>query len=321
MTHYRSAKGCSGEAGTDSPFNQRGCAWAEDRVWYDFEGPRLPQMVSDAEVGMPEIAKGEFARQSGVSATLEEDATLLHIVIDRPEGNVLTRSAMEHIAQVLAAHSADADLRLVLIRSAGRHFSFGVSIQEHQRDQVPAMLTTFHSLVRQVASYPVPVAALVQGYCFGGAFELVLCCHLVFATPSAVFSCPEIKLGVIAPVLAVVGPLRLGSATAERLLLTGERLDAHATLRCGLVTKVLQDGGPPEREFLLWYRKHLRPLSAFALRQATLAVRSGSTLLESLERPLDRVERQYVQEIVASHDGNEGIAAFLERRDPVWRNS
>ena len=269
---------------------------------------------------MPEMAGGEPAEEPGVSATLEEDATLLHIMIDRPEGNVLTMAVMEHIARALVAHNADAGLRLVLIRSAGKHFSFGASIQEHQRHQVPAMLAAFHSLVRLVASYPVPVSALVQGYCFGGAFELVLCCHLVFATPSAIFSCPEIKLGVIAPVLAAVGPLRLGSATAERLLLTGESLDAQAAQRCGLVTEVLQDGSP-ENEFLSWYRKRLRPLSAFALRQATRAVRSGSLLIESLDAPLARIEQQYIREVAASHDGNEGIAAFLERRDPVWRNS
>jgi len=268
---------------------------------------------------MPEFTGGEG--ESGVSATLEEDATLLRIVIDRPTGNVLTTAVMQRIASELAAHSTDAGMRLVLIQSSGDHFSFGVSIQEHQRDQAPRMLAAFHSLVRQVASYPVPVSALVQGYCFGGAFELVLCCHLVFATPTAVFACPEIKLGVIPPVLAAVGPLRLGSPTAERLLLTGEDLDAISAQRLGLLTEVFQGSNLPEEEFLLWYRKRIRPLSAFALRQAARAARFESALIESLEARLTRIEQQYIQEIVASHDGNEGIAAFLEHRDPVWRNS
>lgn len=134
---------------------------------------------------------------AGVTATLREDATLLDIVFERPEGNVLTMAGMEQISTELAKHGSDAHLRLVLIRTQGTHFSFGVSIQEHRRDDAPRMLAVFHSLVRQVASYPVPVAALVQGRCLGGAFELVLCCHLVFATPTAVFACPEIKLGVI----------------------------------------------------------------------------------------------------------------------------
>jgi cyclohexa-1,5-dienecarbonyl-CoA hydratase len=183
------------------------------------------------------------------------------------------------------------------------------------------MLAIFHSLVRQVASYPVPVSALVQGYCLGGAFELALCCHLVFATPTAMFACPEIKLGVIPPVLAAVGPLRLGFPTAERLLLTGDNLDAVAAQRLGLVTEIFQKDIQPEEEFLTWYRQRIRPLSAFAIRQATRAVRFGSALIERLGESLAGIEQQYIREILTSDDGREGIAAFLEHRDPVWRNS
>lgn len=270
---------------------------------------------------MPEFTGSELEEKSGVNTTLEEDGTLLHIVIDRPAGNVLTTATMQRIAAELDAHSSDTGLRLVLIRSAGDHFSFGASIQEHQRELAAQMLTAFHSLVRQVASYPVPVSALVQGYCFGGAFELVLCCHLVFATPTAAFACPEIRLGVIPPVLAALGPLRLGSATAERLLLTGESLDAVAARHLGLVTEVFQADRNPEEEFLLWYRKRIRPLSAFAIRQATRAVRFGSALIACLGEPLTRIEQQYIREVLTSHDGGEGIAAFLEHRDPLWRNS
>jgi cyclohexa-1,5-dienecarbonyl-CoA hydratase len=182
------------------------------------------------------------------------------------------------------------------------------------------MLASFHGLVRELAAYPVPLAALVEGRCLGGAFEMVLCCHLIFATPSARFGCPEIKLGVFPPVLAAIGALRLGGALAERLILTGEELDAAAAERAGLVAAILGPDGDPEELLLAWYRARLRPLSAFALRQAARASRSGSGLLEALGRPLEAVERQYLGEVVASHDGNEGIEAFLARRPPVWRD-
>jgi cyclohexa-1,5-dienecarbonyl-CoA hydratase len=248
-----------------------------------------------------------------------EDGTLLRLVLDRPKGNVLDGALMCEVATTLAAHRYDPHLRLVVIRGAGGHFSFGASVEEHRPEQAPAMLATFHGLARDLAAYPVPVAALVEGRCLGGAFELVLCCHLVFATESAVFACPEIRLGVFPPVLAAIGRLRLGGALAERLLVTGGELEARAAERAGLVTAVLE--GDPEEALLRWYRETLRPLSAFALRQATRAARLGSGLLEALAGPLHALEAQYLHEVLASHDGHEGIEAFLARRPPQWRDA
>jgi cyclohexa-1,5-dienecarbonyl-CoA hydratase len=254
-----------------------------------------------------------------LKASLLEDGAVLHVLLDRPKGNILTTAMMREIAEVLAAHREDRRLRLVLLRGAGGNFSFGASVEEHRRDEAEAMLATFHGFVRELAAYPVPVAALVEGRCLGGAFEMVLCCHLVFATSSAHFGCPEIKLGVFPPVLAAIGALRLGGALSERLILTGEELSAAAAHHAGLVTAVL---GPedPEQQVLLWYHAHLRPLSAFALRQAVRASRGASGMLTALEAPLQAVERQYVREVLPSHDGNEGIEAFLARRPPAWQD-
>jgi cyclohexa-1,5-dienecarbonyl-CoA hydratase len=181
------------------------------------------------------------------------------------------------------------------------------------------MLSVFHDLLRQIASYPTPVACLVQGSCLGGGFELALCCHLVFAGAGAVFACPEIKLGVLPPVLAALGPLRLGSALAERLLLTGGSLPAASPEATAFVAQVFA-GEDPEQPFLRWYRENMRPLSAFAIRQATHAVRFQSQLAETLDSALARVERQYVEEVLSSHDGNEGISAFLDDRSPAWKD-
>jgi cyclohexa-1,5-dienecarbonyl-CoA hydratase len=254
-----------------------------------------------------------------IDASLVEDGTVLRILLDRPKGNVLSREMMEEIGDALDRHGDDPHLRLALLRGAGGHFSFGASVEEHRRDEAPAMLRAFHRFIRQVASYPVPVAALVEGRCLGGAFELTLACHLVFAGPSARFGCPEIKLAVFPPVLAAAGPARLGGALAERLLLTGDEIDARAAERAGFVAEVF-DAGDPEDALYAWYRAHLLPLSAFALRQAVHAARSRSALLSALGDPLDAAERQYVDRVLPSHDGNEGIDAFLSRRAPAWRD-
>jgi cyclohexa-1,5-dienecarbonyl-CoA hydratase len=255
-----------------------------------------------------------------VESSLMEDGTLLRLVLNRPKGNVLTLAMMNALSEALAAHVNNPHLHMVLIRGAGKHFSFGASVEEHRKEQAPSMLKGFHAMIRQVAGYPVPVAALVEGSCLGGAFELVLACHFVFASPTANMGCPEITLGVFPPVLAAIGSHRLGGSLAERLTITGAAIDAAAAEKAGLVIAVF-GGENPEEELMAWYRKHLRPLSAFAIRQNTRVARIGSGLLDALGEPLARIERQYVAEVLASDDGNEGIAAFIERRKPVWKDS
>ena len=254
-----------------------------------------------------------------VNSTLLEDGTLLRLVLDKPKGNLLTLEMMNALGEALAAHCENAHLRFVFIRGAGNHFSFGASVEEHRKEQAPRMLAGFHAMIRRVAAYPVPIAALVEGSCLGGAFELILACHMVFAAPSAVFGCPEIKLGVFPPVLAAIGAHRLGGPLAEKLILTGGTIDAAAAEKAGLVSAVFSRGNP-EEELLEWYRKNLRPLSAFAIRQGTRVARIGSGLMAALEEPLAGIERQYVDEVLASNDGNEGINAFIERRKPIWKD-
>jgi len=254
-----------------------------------------------------------------VNATLLEDGTLLRLVLDKPKGNVLTMEMMKALSEALSANAGNPHLRMVMIRGAGNHFSFGASVEEHRKEQAPSMLSNFHGMIRHVASYPVPVAALVEGSCLGGAFELILACHLVFAAPSASFGCPEIKLGVFPPVLAAIGHQRLGAPLAERMIVTGATIDAAAAEKAGLVSAVFS--GNPEEELLDWYRKNLRPLSAFSIRQAARAARVGSGIIAALGPTLDECERQYVEEVLASYDGNEGIAAFIERRKPLWKDS
>lgn len=251
---------------------------------------------------------------------LLEDRTLLRLTLNQPKGNVLTGEMMSELSAALSEHKQGRRLRLVVIRGAGGQFSYGASIEEHRRDQVRPMLQTFHGFVRELAAYPVPVAALVEGRCLGGAFELALCCHLVVATRSARFGCPEIKLGVFPPVLAAVGAHRLPAALAERLLLTGDDIDAATAERAGLVAAILDDG-EVDTAFLQWFRQRLAPLSGFALRQATAAFRRNSSLLAAINNVLPSIERQYLEEVVSSHDGNEGIEAYVARRAAKWEDA
>ena len=259
------------------------------------------------------------APRLAVAADLLEDGTLLRLRLTAGRGNVLTAEVLGELGDLLARAQGEPRLRLVLLCGSGGHFSYGASIPEHRRDAAPALLSTFHRVVRTVYASHVPVATLVEGQCLGAGFELSLACHLIFASAGARFGCPEVKLGVFPPVLAALGAARLGGPLAERLLLTGDLFDAaHADAWGLLAAPPVPGDADAEEAVFAWYRERLRPLSAFALRQGTLALRHRSGELRRFEEALAAAEAQYVAEVLASHDGNEGIEAFLERRQPVW---
>ncbi|MEZ4225237.1 MAG: enoyl-CoA hydratase/isomerase family protein [Polyangiaceae bacterium] len=257
-----------------------------------------------------------MSAEGEVVATLSAEGHVLDLEFFREKGNVLTGALMRQLDAVLVEHASRTDLRMVALRGRGKHFSFGASVEEHRKADAPAMLGAFHALCRRVASYPVPVVAAVQGRCLGGAFELALCAHFVLAEPTAVFACPEIKLGVFPPVLAALGPTRLGSALTDQLLLTGAELNGQRAKEIGFVFESFEgDAKAASEDF---YGRMLAALSAASLRQGVRVVRRA--VVEAMDRPLAEAERQYVEELLETHDANEGIEAFIARRPVQWQH-
>ena len=192
------------------------------------------------------------------------------------------------------------------------------SIADRFHHLMRELLVALHTAARGLALNPVPVAALIEGRALGGALELAICCHFIFATHDARLGCPEIKLGVLPPLFAVAAPARFGGALTERLTLTGEEIDTATAEQAGWLTQRFAAGASAEDSMRAWYRQHLEPLSAFAIREATRAIRIRSPLAAALGQPLDDSERDYMERVATSHDGNEGIDAFLEKRPPRW---
>lgn len=251
----------------------------------------------------------------------DEALSVLSIKLSAGKANILGMAMMDEMGDALRQHADRSSMRMVLLSGGDENFSFGAAIDEHTKDRIGTMLPAFHSLIRMVASYPVPVVALVRGRCLGGAFELVLACHFVFATSDARFACPEIKLGVFPPVLAALGPARLPQPVVERLVLTGAEMDAAEAHRLGFVSAIVGHEKDAQEEVLSWYRASLGSFSASSLRHAVRASRAAGGLLDRLGKPLDLAERAYLDELCATHDGHEGIVAFMERRKPVWRHA
>lgn len=251
-----------------------------------------------------------------VHAELTRDGVLLRLVLARPKGNVLDRAMLEALRAAVVEHRDRTGLRAILLAAEGKHFSFGASVEEHRPDAVGAMLPAFHGLFRELLACDRVVLAAVRGACLGGGLELASVAHRVFASPDAKLGQPEIKLGVFAPVASLVLPLRLGQSAADDLLLTGRTVEAEEARRIGLVDELADD---PEGAALAWFERHLEPLSAAALGHAVRAARHRYR--RAVEESLDELEREYLEDLMATHDAREGIEAFLEKRSPTWKHA
>jgi cyclohexa-1,5-dienecarbonyl-CoA hydratase len=248
----------------------------------------------------------------------EYDDALLRLTIDRPTGNVFTADLMreldEHVREAYSART----LRLIVIEAHGEHFSFGAAVNEHTPDRVAEMLPVLRKLVMGIAASPVPVAALVQGMCLGGAFEVVLACHSMFAAQDAKFALPEIRLGVFPPVAAALLPRRGGQVLADRMILGGEELSAAELNQFGLIQEIVPANELRERANA-WFERTLRRFSAASLRQAVRAARR--TMLAGLDENLRSLEHEYLTRLADTRDAGEGIRAFMERRKPEWSHA
>lgn len=245
-----------------------------------------------------------------------EDGAVWHVLLDTPKANILDAGKVAALHRLFEEARSSNDLKCVLIEGAGPHFCYGASVQEHLPESCDDMLRRFHALFACMLETSVPTIAVVRGQCLGGGLELAAFCPRVVAAPDSRFGQPEIQLGVIAPVASIVLPERCGRGFAEDLLLTGRSVSAEEALRHGLVDAIADD---PRSAALAWAREHLLPRSASSLRLALRAARAS--FAERFRRTIPDLEHLYLDELMQTGDALEGLAAFLAKRPPEWRNA
>lgn len=250
------------------------------------------------------------------------DDGVVHLRLDSPPGNVLDTRLCRSLLAVLAEAAADENAKLLVVSSTGKHFSFGASIEEHLPEGAPDMLAAMSALVAALFAHPYPTLAAVRGRCLGGGLEVALACDLVFAERSAVLAAPEVRLGVFAPAATVLLAASVPRCVAAEVLLTGRHLSAEEALRYGLINRVIEDG-ELDRAVAELAAECFAPRSAASLRQATAAYRDacGPRRAGRIAEELGRAERRYLEALLPTHDGVEGIRAFLEKRAPVWEKA
>ncbi len=251
---------------------------------------------------------------------LDVRAHIAWLTIDRPPLNILDIPTNRALAAQVRALASRDDVRVVALQGAGtRAFSAGVEIADHTKERVGAMLEAFHGVFRALLELGRPTVAVVRGAALGGGCELVAFADGVIASESATFGLPEIVLGCFPPVAALVLPAVVGAHHAAELLLTGDPIDARRALAIGLVNEVLPDASfdAAAEAFAQRFARHSGAALALAheaMRPAALGGRSREEFL----RELARIEALYLERLMATHDANEGIAAWREKRLPTW---
>lgn len=253
--------------------------------------------------------------EAGVSVSSQ--GKVARIRLSRPPLNILNLRMMEDLSGELERLAEDKGVHVAVLESAiPGVFSAGADVKEHLPESAELLISAFGRLATRLISLQIPTVAVVQGKCLGGGMELALACDFVIADESATFGQPEVKVGVYPPVAAALYPRMAGLRSAYRVLLTGETFTAREAQSMGLVTEVVE-GGRLESEvgkLLAILSEQSRAVLEFTKR----------AINENISRPLGEAvqnsSRLYLEGLMKTEDASEGLAAFLEKRKPRWRD-
>jgi methylglutaconyl-CoA hydratase len=241
---------------------------------------------------------------------IERDGPVLRITMARPERRNAFDAAL--IAELTSAFGDVGDARAVLLRGDGPSFSAGADV-EWMRSSVDlsfdanvADALRLRAMLDAIDNCPAPVVARVQGHALGGGCGLVACCDVVVAEPSALFAFSEVKLGIVPAVISPFALAKIGTGSARRWFVTGERFTADVALGIGLIHEVADDLDAAVETIL----GELFSAGPDATRAAKQLARAPHSAEETA---------QLIAKHRTSAEGQEGLRAFLEKRTPSWR--
>jgi len=241
------------------------------------------------------------------------------VTLNRPQAlNALNAALIAELAAALDAFEGDPEIAAIILTGSDKAFAAGADIKEMAgKTYIDAYREDFITKGwERVAQCRKPVIAAVAGFALGGGCEIAMMCDIVIAAENARFGQPEINLGTMP---GAGGTQRLprfvGKAKAMDLCLTGRMMDAAEAERAGLVSRIV----PVE--------KLLAEAVAVAERIAALSVPIAMMVKESVNRAFEttlaegvRFERRLFHSTFATEDQKEGMAAFIDKRKPAFRN-
>jgi enoyl-CoA hydratase/carnithine racemase len=237
----------------------------------------------------------------------------------RPPVNAFNHRMVADVHAALRAHLADPQVRVVVFASAvERYFSSGADLKVFEglsAERMGEWVDACHAIVRELRASPKPVLAAINGVAVGGGLEMALHADLRFAASDARLGQPEVGIAFIPPVGGTQGLARLlGRPAALRFLYDGALAGAAEAERIGLVDEVVEPANLRAR--VAGYARSLAEKPADALAAIRRCVTTGGAL--PFEDGL-AIEREAAVELAGGANFQEGVAAFLAKRKPVWR--
>ena len=246
--------------------------------------------------------------------TLDISPPAARIALQHAPLNVIDIPMMDELSRVFGEIESRSDVSAIVISGEGKVFSAGVDVAAHTPDKVADMLTKFHGVVRALVATGKVTIAAVQGHCLGGGAELAMVCDIVYTSDSAQWGFPEIKLGCYPPVACTALAALVGQKRAAEMILTGRTIDGTEAAKIGLANRSVPEGelaGAVDECV-----ERLRQLSPAALAITKKAIYAWDSM--HFDKGLARAEKTYLEELMKTADAQEGVRAFIEKRQPKW---
>ncbi len=250
--------------------------------------------------------------------TSERQGPVAVLTLNRPDVlNSLDRATLEALRDAAAAIDGDRDVRAVVVTGAGRAFAAGADI-EQMSGMTPLEGEAFgrlgHATFASFEALSVPTIAAVNGFALGGGCELALACDFIYASSKARFGQPEVNLGLL-PGFGGTSRLvrRVGIAWAKEIILGGENLKADEALRIGLANRVFEPEELMPAAIAMGETMASKGPVAVALAKRVMQQGQDADLPTA-----NALEQNAFGLVFASDDRSEGMAAFLEKRDPAF---
>jgi len=257
-----------------------------------------------------------------MAATFSADGGISTITLDKPPANSYDLDYIQELGEAVKQAAGEDDAKVVILRSASeKFFSAGADIKAFQagpHERNIEMIVSSHRTLSSIAQIPKIFIAEIAGHALGGGLEIALACDLRFAAEGEYrLGTPEATLGLLPGNGGTQRlPRLIGWSRALDLMITGRTVTPSEAAELGIVNAVFPADQLSERT--LEYAQTLAGGATKAIANIKLAVHEG--VGAGLERGLER-ERELVEELFLSEDGLEGLAAFAEKRQPVFKGA
>ncbi len=253
-------------------------------------------------------------------SVIQDDRGVATVTLTRPGvHNAFDDALIARLTETFTALGRNPAVRIVVLEAEGKSFSAGADINwmrrmaGYSRDDNVADAKALAAMLEAIDRCPCPVVALVQGAAYGGGVGLVAACDIAIGSANATFALSEVKLGILPAVISPYVLAAIGPRAARRYMLTGERFDAEEAHRIGLLHDVVG-------------REELTGAGALMVDSLLAAGPGAQTAVKDLLRAVSFRDPASVMDetasriatIRASDEGQEGLAAFLEKRQPAW---